>query len=254
MTEVSETTISLTVTLEAPGPLRSEYRVAGTSAWIAGPDETSSSYDTHAQTITGLTAGTDYQLRVVAYGPEGIDVFDLGDVTTTGDTVTPPPPTPGYGPRPAPAFPTTNVYVAPASIPHQNGLVSGTGADSYPALQAWLDDLPDDCIAIFDSSLGGGTTYSLSHYLRINGQRGITFWGFHTRINMTQAGAYQYHGFDVSGGAERCTFRGFHIVGRNAAGGTFGAFGGSSEHNHGITLGAWCRDITIAVQDRALLR
>ncbi len=63
--------------LDAPGPARTEYRVAGAVIWLLGAEETSSDYADHRQVIRGLTPDTAYELRVIATNAGGRTVSDI---------------------------------------------------------------------------------------------------------------------------------------------------------------------------------
>jgi hypothetical protein len=73
----------VTFSLDAAGPARTEYRLAGAEDWIAGPDETSSDYADHTQIIRDLQPGTAYELRVIATNDSGTTTSDIVPFTTT---------------------------------------------------------------------------------------------------------------------------------------------------------------------------
>ena len=69
--------------LDARGPARTEYRLAGAIDWRPGSDETSSQYVDHRQVIDGLRPETAYELRVIATNAGGRTVSDIVRFTTT---------------------------------------------------------------------------------------------------------------------------------------------------------------------------
>jgi hypothetical protein len=77
----------VTFSLDARGPARTEYREAGTSGWLVGADETSSTYKDHRQVITGLRPETRYELRVIATNAGGRTVSDIVPFKTKVRTV-----------------------------------------------------------------------------------------------------------------------------------------------------------------------
>ena len=63
--------------LDAKGPARTEYRLAGAVDWRLGAEETGSQYADHRQVIDGLRPETDYELRVIASNAGGRTVSDI---------------------------------------------------------------------------------------------------------------------------------------------------------------------------------
>ncbi len=82
-----DTRAAVTFSLDAKGPARTEYRRAGSSEWLPGAEETSSSYRDHEQMVRGLAPQTDYELRIVAANAGGRTVSDITLFSTLQRTV-----------------------------------------------------------------------------------------------------------------------------------------------------------------------
>ena len=91
------------------------YKEVGESAWTANP---LAGLQTHA-TITGLRAGTAYQVIVRARNDEGVSPWsDFGEGSTAGQTVPTPTPTPVPTPTPTPTpIPTRTPEPTPEPTP-----------------------------------------------------------------------------------------------------------------------------------------
>jgi hypothetical protein len=81
-----ETRVVVTFSLDARGPASTEYRRAGTTAWILGASETSSDFADHRQVIGGLRRETPYELRILATNAGGTTISDIQPFTTLGRT------------------------------------------------------------------------------------------------------------------------------------------------------------------------
>ena len=90
-----------------------QYRVQGSNTWITYPHAPST---TTNYTLTGLVAGTIYEIQVAAINEIGASQFVLGATATTSNA-TPPPPPPPPSPTPSPT-PTPTPSPSPSPTPN----------------------------------------------------------------------------------------------------------------------------------------
>lgn len=228
----AQTSVVVTVMLYEPAPCRTEYRTPG-GAWLPGPDETSYSYSTHQQTITGLTAGTAYEVRAIAYD-EARETASVPVAFTTTSA----PAVATRGPRPAAVQTSPTFALIPSSIPS-----NGTG-DVGPAITSWLNSLAPGTVALFAPAGVEGFRHGVDTPPRVyrmtsigvNVKPGVRLWGYGCKIDLRTPGtAFNHAAFSIYPQGD-LDVRGFEIAGQNTAAGTNTAHNTSKQHGMGISI------------------
>lgn len=232
-----------------------EYGTSPGSLTQTSTAETSFSFDTHAQTLSGLTPASTYYFRTKSTSQSGVVVYSPVETFTTEGVIAPP--ASGWGPRydlygagpggDFPPFPTIggSVVLMPTSVLS----ASNVGA----AIAAFVNAQPNGTTIVWDSSGGGtgygaGVEYVTNRAAQINAgvgvlRQGITHHGYNAAIRNTNMSTLAVNRENdilafFGGGFADYTIAGLTFRGAHTNAGTHNAYVG--DRGHGISM--WSYD------------
>jgi hypothetical protein len=245
VSNVTQSAATVTWTLNMPATGQVQYGTT-TAYGSSTTPETSYSYSTHVQAVSGLNAGTLYHYRVMSTNAGGLTVASSDWTFTTlaapAPTPTPvPTPTPTPVPTPTPTpVPTPTPTPAPTPTPPppplggsssctRNVNVDSSGnSDVSSSLQSFLDASPNGAVICFAS----GGQYRVNGTLHLSNRSNLTIEGNNATIFQTTRSATRI--WLIDNGGSNITMRNLTIRGANPNPGKWDV---NYEHNHAIQVG-----------------